>query len=544
MSSHRSGRLAPPAAGPYRRPVRRYAISLLVLAAAGCATEPTGPVGPESPPLVCGSSAVSVPVGTSVRPAAGSLSCRLAAESGAEYALAVLDAQPIEDAELTWESVLSDYVVTLTVGGSSAAAATGLALRGASGAGALDAGDVMDAERTGEPSGSPADRDRPWNLGERFWVIDDISSYLRNARVLRIYDERYVVAWFENGDSTRLSTWLPRLDSAFPVVRQHAFPLLRSTFVDAAPTTSARSGQYLILLRDTLGSYAGYAYSVAAGDTVSAWVYLKVDTAYQTTGLASLLAHEMTHSYQRMYMHATRGLRATSRVGAATWGTEGGANLLSYETMRRSAGLPLDGNYDWRAPDADAAARHVARRAQPATGEFTAGYDNAMGFLRRLVVQLVRSGATVDAAVRTVARGAVEGWYGYDGITHRTGLASRMRALLDYRWDPAEALLDWTLSHAADDLTDDPEFQDRTSLRVWDIPAGTAGWRASATLTSAQPDQALVERRYGSPFFAYLLDGGSGITLDIAAYRNFQGDQVPSPPPQPIDVRWKLVRIR
>jgi len=505
-------------------------------------------VGPESLSLVCGSTAVSVSVGMSVRPAAGSLTCRLAAEAGAEYALAVLDPGAIDAAALTWEYALSDYVVTLTVGGAPAGAAPSLNAQSVAASEAQPASDVVEVEHTGDPLDSPAERDRPWTVGEQFRILDPYLGTYQSARVLRIYDGTFVVAWFEQGDPTRLAQWLPRLDSAFPVVREHAFPLLRGTFADAVPRTSTRSGQYLVLLRDSLVrdgvGYVGLAHAEAVGDTAFTWIELKVDTAYQTTGLASLLAHEMTHSFQRMYTHATRGVRASSITGATLWGVEGGANLLSYETVRRYAGLPLDGNYDWRAPDAGAAARHVALRAQPATGEFTAGYDNAMGFLRRLVIQSAHSGSTVDAAVRTVARGAVEGWYGYDGITHRAGLVSRMRALLGYRWDPVEALLDWTLSHAADDLTDNPEFQDRTSLRVWDIPDGTTGWRASATLTSAQASQARVERRYGSPFFAYLLDGGNGITLGITAYRNLEGDQIPSPPPQPIDIRWKLVRIR
>ena len=468
----------------------------------------------------------------------------------AEYALAVLDPGAIRSAANARESTLTDYVVTLTVEGAPAAAAPRLdALRAAASA-AHPVSDVVETTRTGYALGPPTARDRPWIVEERFQFLDpNRDGPVEDARVLRIYDGAFVVAWIERGDSTRLAQWLSRFDSAYAVAREYAFPLLRSAFVDAVPKTSTRSGQYLILLRDSLvrdgvGSYVGFSHSETAGDTAFTWIELKVDTAYQTTGLASLLTHEMTHSYQRMYMHATRAGGANSITGAALWGVEGGANLLSYETMRRYAGLPLDGNYDWRAPGASAAARHVARRAQPGTGQFTRGYDDAMGFLRHLVVRRARAGATTEAAIREVARGAVEGWYGYDGITRRAGLAARMRALLGSRWDPAEALLDWTLSHAADDLTDNPDFQDRTSLRVWDIPAGTAGWRASSTLTSAQADSAQVVWRYGSPFFAHLRDGGNGIILEMATYR-LNPNPMPGPGPLPLDgLHWKLVRIR
>jgi hypothetical protein len=543
--------------------VRRGALSLLVLVAAGCAAEPTRPAGPDSLSVVCGESEIAVAVGESVRPAARSNVCRLRAAPGAEYALAFLDPSAVRSAETSREEWFPGYIVSLTVDGTSTdAASPAVAARDAR-LPTQAAGDVVQAAASDvvetaassvveciNPLSSPEERSCPWSLNERFEMIDPYRGSYKSARVLRIYGGEFVVAWFEQGDSARLLTWLPRLDSAFEVVQNHAFPLLRSTFVDAAPRTSTGSGQYLILTRDSLPvegapSSVGLASSATVGDTAFTWIYLKVDTAYTHTGLASLLAHEMVHSYQRMYMHATRGSGAESVTGAALWGTEGGANLISYETMRRYAGMPLDANLDWRVPQATVPAQFVARRAQPASGEFTAGYDNAMGFLRYLVLRLMRAGSTLDRAVREVSRGAIEGWYGYDGYTRRTGLVSRVRAVLGDRWNPEEALLDWTLSHAADDLTGNPDFQDRTSLRIWDIPSDRAGWRASADLTSAEGGNAEIWRRYGSPFYVYLRDGGAGVEFRIAAFREISNPNMPGTGLNPMVVLpWKLVRIR
>jgi hypothetical protein len=534
---------------------RSGAVSILVLVAAGCATEPTQPTGPDSLSIVCGESELAVAVGESVRPAPRSNSCRLRAAPGAEYALAFLDPSAVRSAETSLEEWFPDYIVSLTVDSTPTDSAGPAGAARAARLPAQAPGDIVetvadDVVESDDPLGSPKNRSHPWSLDERFEILDPYRSSFKSARVLRIYGGEFVVAWFEQGDSARLLTWLPRLDSAFAVVQEHAFPLLRSMFVNAAPRTSTSSGQYLILARDSLPlddlpGAVGVAYATTVGDTVFTWIHLKVDTAYTHTGLASLLSHEMVHSYQRMYMHANRAAGVESVTGAALWGVEGGANLISYETMRRYAGMPLDANLDWRVPQATVPAQFVARRAQPASGEFTAGYDNAMGFLRYLVLRLMRAGSTLDRAVREVSRGAVEGWYGYDGYTRRTGLASRVRAVLGDRWDPEESLLDWTLSHAADDLTGNPDFQDRTSLRIWDIPSDRAGWRASADLTSAEGGNAEIWRRYGSPFYVYLRDGGAGVEFRIAAFREIWNPNMPGTDLNPMVVLpWKLVRIR
>jgi hypothetical protein len=233
-----------------------------------------------------------------------------------------------------------------------------------------------------------------------------------------------------------------------------------------------------------------------------------------------------------MYMHDTRRAgTASSPIAASFWAQEGGANLISFEMIRRLAGLDLQANYDWRAPPATPVVEFYSWRAQPGSGEFTRGYDNTKGFLRALIVQRVQAGESVDDALREVSRGAIEGWYVNDGAAPRQGLTARMQAGLDNAWDPANALLDWTLSYAADDITSNTAFQDASFLRIWNLPGEhPIGWRPAAVLTETGVRITTFERFGGSSHHLHLLDSGTGL-----------GFAINSSSPM---LHWKLIRIR
>lgn len=512
---------------------------LLAILTAACAADVTNPSESAGYKVVlCGASGASVDVGESVRPAGAVSGCYLKAAPGAEYVLAYLDTRAITSAQTAREAVFADYTARLTVVGTDTAPAAVGRARSIGPVGSFDAPlDMVPGQgaRIAAQAGYPYERGTPWTLNERFELQDPSLSATRSLRVRRIYDGRFVFAWDEQGDSVRLGTFLPQLDSAFPVVSQWAFPLLRRTFADRLPTTSPGSSQYLIILSDTLTqggeSFFGMSWGATLGDTTCTWAYGQVAIQPTYVVLASILAHEIAHSYQRMYLDATRPAGAMPGWGASLWGQEGGSNLISYEMTRRYAGIALDANYDWRNPDPTPAAQRYASRAQPGYGQFTDGYDDAMGFLRDLVLRLMGSGEAVDDAVRAVSLGAIEGWYGYDGVAHRAGMAERMREQLGGAWQPASALLEWTLSHAADDRTPTPAFQDRASLRIWDIPAAQEyGWRPDAAISSAAGGTALVTRRYGSPGFSYLYDDGGGVTFQVSS--------------QTATLVWQLVRVK
>jgi hypothetical protein len=505
-------------------PMKRCMVVVAMTAAAfqaGCGDVPTEPL-PEDP---CAGHTFSLQVGETLGPRAAGTTC-LQPVAGAEYALAALDGRAVLAAAHGREDPFSPYVARVRMLSAAAAAAPMAAVATTGSDHTAGRAQPMEIQSHGH---SLYDRSTPWVLGEEF-PAHDWNEAPRTARVLRIYDDGLVVAWIDGDGAELIEEFLEQLDLAIPPVTEIGLPLMQRAFVPRIPVTSAGSGQYLILLMNLPAR--GMVFSAVRDDAVFSLMLLSVDTGPGPTRLASLVAHELTHSYQRMYMQDTRPPgQVQAGFAAATWGAEGGANLISYEMVRRMAGIPLDGNYDWRNPAANPVAEFYALRAQPGNGEFTVGYDNAMGFFRHLIVQRVHGGEPIDDAVREISRGAIEGWFGFDRFgAHRPGLTARMRTRLGSSWQPDLALLDWTLSHAIDDLTDDPAFQDHASLRIWDIPAEMPyAWRPEGVLSTASPAFSF-ERGGGNPAYLYLHDDGAGLAFAISS--DVGG------------LQWKLIRVR
>jgi hypothetical protein len=492
---------------------------------AGCGDVPAPAEAPPEPEDPCAGHTFSLQVGDTLGPRAAGTTC-LRPVAGAEYALAALDGRAVLSASYGREDPFGPYVVRV---GMLSAAAASAPMSAVATTGSDHLAEWASPREVQAHEHTLYDRSTPWVLGEEFPTLD-WNNAPRTARVVRIYDDGLVVAWIEGDRADQIEAFLAQLDQAIPPVTEIALPLMRRAFVPRMPVTSAGSGQYMILLMNIPAR--GMAFSAVRGDSVFTLMLLSVDTGPGPASLASLVAHELTHSYQRMYMQDTRPTgQVQAAYAAATWGAEGGANLISYEMIRRMAGIPLDGNYDWRNPDPDPVAEFYARRAQPGDGEFTVGYDNAMGFLRHLIIQRVHGGEPLDDAVREVSRGAIEGWFGFDWFgARRPGLTARMRERLGSSWQPDLAMLDWTLSHAADELTDDPAFQDHASLRIWDIPAEMPyAWRPQGLLSAARPALSFA-RGGGNPAYLYLHDDGAGLDFTISS--------------DMLALRWKLIRLR
>jgi hypothetical protein len=505
---------------------RMYLIALTAAAfQTGCGDGPvtTEPL-PDTHP--CAGHTISLQVGDTLGPRSAGRAC-LQPIAGAKYALAVLDGRGILSASHGPEDPLDPYGVRVALLSATAASVPMAAV-------ATTAPDHMAgwaAPLEVQPHGHTIyDRPTPWVLGEEF-PTRDWSNAPRTARVVRIYGDGLVVAWIDGDRSDLIEEFLGQLDQAIVPVRDIGLPLMQRTFGPGIPLTSAGSGQYMILLMELPGA-RGRVFSFVGGDSVFSVMLLNVDPDPGPISLASLVAHELTHSYQRRYMHDTRPSgQVRSGFAAATWGAEGGANLISYEMIRRMAGIPIDGNFDWRAPDPDPVAEFYGLRAQPGNGEFNVGYDNAMGFFRHLIIQRMHDGEPLDDAVREVSRGAIEGWFGTDGFgARRVGLATRMRERLGSAWQPDLALLDWTLSHAADDRTDNPAFQDHASLRIWDIPVDRPyAWRPEGLLSTDLPAFTFV-RGGGNPAYLYLEDDGTGLAFSIVS--------------GVLALQWKLIRVQ
>ncbi|HWK88583.1 MAG TPA: hypothetical protein VNP72_01260 [Longimicrobium sp.] len=513
----------------------RSLCALALTAAAACES----PSGTEAE--ACGGATVWLEVGQAVALSPGEEPCSLAA--GAEYVLAYLDARGLEMARAGNETYVpagpgvvpdqAKFAVRITVDGPAAAVASrGAAVEAHAGPAA-----GMDADLA---AAGPSHATSPFGVagapvpGDTFSVdvpcigctVNGMLTF--HATVAAVHDDWLTVAAVDGLPEAQLATYLETLRAAWPTARTHALPLLQHALAPGVPRTSP-AGRLLVLVEPDLGTFSGYAQTAVDEDQVYGYVRLKLEPGVSQAWLAGLVAHELTHLYQRMHNHRTRTGNSTTGLGAALWGAEGTADLVWYETIRRAGGLPLLGNYDWRVPGADPFANRFMRYAQPSNAEFARGYTASMGFLRRLVAQRVASGESVDDAMREGVRGGIQGWFGNDGRgSIRPGLASRMAARLG-GWKPEAAMLEWTLSHAADDLTPSPRYQDPTFLRVGDIPAGyEPAWRPDHVISGG--GTFTVQRRWGGSGYTLLHAGASGLRFRAVA-------ETPG-------VHWMLLRVR
>jgi hypothetical protein len=460
--------------------------------------------------------------------AEGRVRCRIQSGGSAEYVVSFVDTRATDKSRTQNEGygeAFAPYTVT-------AALAQDVELAPAAGAlASLSArAPDFDVQHVEPPPTHGVVRATPWTEGERFALYDGLPQVPRTARVLRVYDERYVFAWFEGDNEALLGRFVAQLDSVWPSVRAHALPLLRAAYSDQEPLTSPGAGQYLVVLRAQGGGTAlGWTAAAQDFDVPRFWTELKVVEQASHLRLGELLAHELAHAFQGMYMHRTRPVPGGQiAAGAAHWGVEGSADLMEFELTRRVAGVALTANLDRAAASTGSPAlRRMAQRPETFRGRLTDGYDDAGAFLRLQAAQLVRAGMGEDAAVREVVRGASDGWHGYDHLNgRRTGLTERMRAQLGAAWSPEDALLDWALAHAADDRTAAPRFQDPTYLRVWDPAGGPTGWLPAATLRDGVPQS--TTREYGSPHYLVVQTGNDEPFAAVAS--------VPG-------VRWRILRV-
>jgi hypothetical protein len=292
------------------------------------------------------------------------------------------------------------------------------------------------------------------------------------------------------------STLLPagtaaRLDTALARMRDRAVPLLQRIFDLSAPTrTSDESGQLLISLEAASLSFANWWPEPPTGHGRWGKLTLHIDPfsavgdpVTNATRILLIAAHEILHTYQFRWRfeHASPWL---TYLGTA-WGVEGAAVFFSMEMVREVLGVPFLSNYTVGAY-ASADPFLLMQLYTSTVDDVTRGYLPGASFLRDLQQRLVdESGIAFDDAIVEVTVGALEGWWGIneEGQAHGPGLTARMRQHLGVSWHPADALLDWTMSQAADDLTTNPRYQNRTVRQPAPDP-GNAIMRPHATIAN------------------------------------------------------------
>lgn len=483
-------------------------------------------------------------VGETVR-LSGEAGClRLAPVAGAEYALAYLDARTVQAAASAAEpmSTGTSYGVAVAEAGQAAPA---FSISRSSSVVAVD------QPRRTVIAGSPVLRAAPWAAGDRFDVNDPAFGGTVPARVVKVYGGHLVLAVAEDvAAAGGTDAFVARADTAFAALVQHGYPLFKAALSGSAPVTSSGSGQLLVIARPTSDGVLGSAVTVPNGTQRFHYVLINSGQTTTAAGLLKTLAHEVTHSWQERWAAEARPAGAAG-VGAPAWAVEGNADLLAAAVLRRALSISLSANWDWAARLSDPASASYAVLAASARGELTAGYASSASFQTDLVARLVRAGLTEEAALAEVSRGVLEGWYGFDraGARH-AGLSARMGRRLGSGWNPTDALLAWALSQAADDLTPNQDVQNPVFARVSTAGEASAqGWLPAATLrtgasavrsdatapATVSGNAVAVTRRYGSPGFLRIEDGGIGGVYTLSASANGAATS---------QVAWALVRVR
>jgi hypothetical protein len=519
--------------------------AVLIFSLAACGGSATGPT--EAAPVATLTSCtpaltLDLQPGQTAPLDAGQAACfRLAAHAGARYALAGFDARSVDAARGAPEPAMGGDAVFAVGDGSGAAASKAPDL---SRAPAPRASAGVRADVTPDAT-SPFSRATPWRVGERFPVRRVDTGETVTARVVRIMGGRYVFALVEADEEGHTGRFVSDTEKAMEVMVRDGLGVLNRTWGAREPVTSSGSGQVLVLYaawNPDQGAGTATTYAAADGSAVGSYVWLNLNVRPGVReGFAMLdapsyrlkvLAHELTHAWQMRYAYETQPAGPRSVSFGPTWALEGTADLVALEVVRRSLGITAGSNWGWQtrlqSPN-DA----IAYALQPADtrGRVSRGYYDAASFLQDVQLRMVRRGTSTDEALAQVARGALEGWYGVDGAgVRRSGLAERARAILGAGWEPADAVLLWTLAQAGDDQSDAAELNNSAYASVSDADNAYAWQPAVEEVRAGRSFAYQVTRAAGSSFYVRVRDDGPGGTVSLSA--NVSG------------TRWMIARIR
>jgi hypothetical protein len=510
----------------------------------GGSAGPAGPTAPEVPSASCAAqTTVDLQPGQRMSLTPQQASCfQLPARSGARYVLAGFDARGVESARTGPEAAAAgEPTYVLGDGSPVTPVAIPATSRSADGA-AHDF--VVRAAAAADPADAFA-RATAWREGERFSVRRHLGGATATARVHRVVGGRFVLAVVDADGTSHASKFISDTEKALETIVRDGVPVLERVFGAARPETSAGSGQMLIVLgawNPDQGAGSAVTQANPDGSGIGSVVWMNLDVrpgvrdGYDRMDVASyrlkVLAHELTHAWQMRYAYDAQPAGPRTVSFGPAWAMEGTADLVSMDLVRRSLGVGLTSNWDWQsALRTGGSSLTYAMEPYGTRGRLAGGYMDAASFLRDVQVRLVRGGMGADDALAQVARGAVEGWYGTDAAgVRRQGLAGRARAVLGSSWEPAEAVLLWTLTQAADDQAQSAELNNPVYARAAD-PDDEYAWKPAVDDLQAGRSFAYeVRRAPGSSFFVRLKDDGRGGTF--AASSTTDG------------TRWMIARVK
>jgi hypothetical protein len=389
----------------------------------------------------------------------------------------------------------------------------------------VDPGDLRVSQAAvGSEATDPYARSRPWATGETFSLKRIGTNDLATARVVAVQGGIALAALED--DAARARDVVDDTRAALAWLAGDGFRSMARAYGAGAPKTSEGSGQLLVVLgswNPDQGAGGTFTRLDAAGGAYSlVWMNLEMrggvragfDTYDHVSFRLKVLAHEVSHAWQMRWLDAAvpaGGRRADA--SAPAWGVEGAADLLALDAVRRYLGVAPESNWDWGS-HLVAADRAVVYAMEPADtrGRLGRGYFDAASFLRHAQTRMVRAGMDRDAALAELARGAAEGWYGWDAAgNQRPGLTSRVRAVLGASWEPAEEVLTWTLAQALDDETSNPSLN---NAAFWRVSQGQWAWPPAADeMVAGGTGERRFSYQAAGSFYVRVRDAGDGGTL-------------------------------
>jgi hypothetical protein len=518
-----------------RQLARIAALAALVPAAAcsGGASNPVGPTGSGAaqPQASTGCSpqlTLDLGVGQTAPLTSEQAACfRLAAHSGARYVLAGFDGRAMDGARQGPEPSISSNAVYVVGDGSGAAPqpVSGDRIAAAAAPAPVD----FRADATTDPA-SPFSRATPWSEGDALTLKRVDTGAPATAHVVKVMG-RFALALVDADRESHTDKLIGDTEKALGWLISNGVPVLDNVWGAGEPSTSPGSGQVLIVFTAwdiNNGAGATATYAAPDGGNVSSFVWLNLNAKPGTSGYdmldqvsfrLKLVAHELTHAWQMRYAYTSQPAGPRSVSFGPAWAMEGTADLVSMDLVRRYLGVGLTSNWKWEsrltAPNDGIT---LALEPTDTRGRLSRGYYDAASFLQDVQVRMVRHGADADEALAQVARGAVDGWYGVDAAgVRRQGLTDRVRGVLGPQWEPAEAVLLWTLTQAADDQTDAPDLNNAMYADAGDASSAYA-WKGAIDEVQAGKSFAYqVTREAGSSFFVRVRDDGRGGTVALSA---------------------------
>ena len=384
----------------------------------------------------------------------------------------------------------------------------------------------------------PHCRATPYTVGEGITHYPNDGRPAGPAHVLTI-GGNVVLAVFDEDAGLLAPNAKARADSALEPIVKRNIPLLQRTFSLAKPTaTSDESAQLYVGLQAASLSSAGWWTDAVNGH--GRWARVRIalsptgafgapDASY--TNALQILGHETMHTYQYRWRYEHGG--PWQNLLGTGWAIEGGAAFFAQEMVRDRLGIAFLGNTVFGATSStDPAFPLTAYNFK--VRNFTFGYGDGASLLRDFVQRLVRAGIPFDDAMGYVLLGAMEGWYGIneENQEHGLGLTKRMQRVLGGTWNPTDALLQWTMSEAADDLTSNGTYQNLTK-RSYSPSTTTNNIRPDAVIV---PGSAVAVSRAPGTTGVFEIDASRGGTYRASS--NTVRFLVTSP------LEWLLLRIQ